>query len=559
MTIVHVQGRLGTTLVLADKPRGPQGPAGTAATVAVGTVTTGAPGSSAAVTNSGTSTAAVLDVTIPRGDKGDKGDTGADATAKQALIGRVTPRQWAKVYRVNNSGSLPAEQTGSAVYATIAAALAAVATDRGTVLTGTGYDAGPEHRALILIDPGTYSEQVSPGRSFVDLVGSSGNAADVIITQSTAAATLELAGDTHYVANLTLRQTGTASGGGIYPMHTDSSPNRPGSTAASAPQQKTFVNVVFESQNANRAEAAGVGLYQREMVTFIDCVFKPMGNSSALNMHNTASQKWPATCTLVDCTINSGSNSCFQVSDLGSGQPDRITWIGGALTTTGANQVTWVTQTGTTLQLVLDPTVATKPILNNTNPSTVVWARSPWSLDAIGGRSGDIDAFYGPSSAGVPQVLVPPCGPDANATLVANRLYYLPVEYDATVLSKTVRVMVGSTPAGIISAGLWLDDGTGKPGGYMAHKTGPGVTLTAGALTITLNYLRRFFPGYRRMWLGLVVDNAASKVATSSTLSGMVPCYYQDLTAGFSSLPTTATPVALTAGDVVPIGAVVTQ
>lgn len=52
---------------------GPIGPAGTAATVAVGTTTTGA---TAAVTNSGTSTAAVLDFVLPRGPQGLPGSTG---------------------------------------------------------------------------------------------------------------------------------------------------------------------------------------------------------------------------------------------------------------------------------------------------------------------------------------------------------------------------------------------------------------------------------------------------------------------------------------------------
>ncbi|NBW18376.1 MAG: hypothetical protein EBR82_61415, partial [Caulobacteraceae bacterium] len=65
---------------------GPTGTAGAAATVSVGTVTTGAPGSSAAVVNVGSSSAAVLNFTIPagatgatgaKGDKGDRGDTGS--------------------------------------------------------------------------------------------------------------------------------------------------------------------------------------------------------------------------------------------------------------------------------------------------------------------------------------------------------------------------------------------------------------------------------------------------------------------------------------------------
>lgn len=59
---------------------GPQGPAGSpgadgaAATIKIGTVTSGA---AASVTNSGTTSAAVFDFVLPKGDKGEKGDTGA--------------------------------------------------------------------------------------------------------------------------------------------------------------------------------------------------------------------------------------------------------------------------------------------------------------------------------------------------------------------------------------------------------------------------------------------------------------------------------------------------
>jgi hypothetical protein len=60
-------------------PEGPQGDPGTpgsAATIAMGTTTTGAPGTNAAVVNSGTSSAAVFDFTIPRGDVGPQGPQG---------------------------------------------------------------------------------------------------------------------------------------------------------------------------------------------------------------------------------------------------------------------------------------------------------------------------------------------------------------------------------------------------------------------------------------------------------------------------------------------------
>ena len=55
---------------------GAAGPAGTAATLAVGAVHTGAPGTQAQVVNTGTSSAAVLELTLPRGAQGEPGPAG---------------------------------------------------------------------------------------------------------------------------------------------------------------------------------------------------------------------------------------------------------------------------------------------------------------------------------------------------------------------------------------------------------------------------------------------------------------------------------------------------
>lgn len=78
-----IQGPQGATG--ATGATGNTGPAGTAASVAVGTVTTGAAGSSVIVTNSGTSSAAVLDFTIPRGNAG-TGDVSGPASATDNQI-----------------------------------------------------------------------------------------------------------------------------------------------------------------------------------------------------------------------------------------------------------------------------------------------------------------------------------------------------------------------------------------------------------------------------------------------------------------------------------------
>lgn len=64
-----------------DGLNGIDGTDGKAATIAIGTVTTGEPGSNASVTNVGTDTAAVLDISIPRGDKGVDGTGSGDVIA----------------------------------------------------------------------------------------------------------------------------------------------------------------------------------------------------------------------------------------------------------------------------------------------------------------------------------------------------------------------------------------------------------------------------------------------------------------------------------------------
>jgi len=61
----------GTQWVLQGNTKGDKGDTGTAATIAVGTVTGGA---TASITNSGTSSAAVFDFVLPKGDKGETGD-----------------------------------------------------------------------------------------------------------------------------------------------------------------------------------------------------------------------------------------------------------------------------------------------------------------------------------------------------------------------------------------------------------------------------------------------------------------------------------------------------
>lgn len=99
---------------------GEKGDPGTAATVTIGTVTTGAAGSNASVTNVGTSTAAKLNFTIPRGtqgvqgirgvqgEKGEPGEKGDPGTAATITVGTVTTGAAGSSATVTNSGTASA-------------------------------------------------------------------------------------------------------------------------------------------------------------------------------------------------------------------------------------------------------------------------------------------------------------------------------------------------------------------------------------------------------------------------------------------------------------------
>ena len=84
---------------LIPGPQGPKGPPGTSATIAIGTTTTGAPNTNALVTNSGTSSNAVLNFTIPRGVTGNNGQS---ATIE---IGTTTTLPVGSDATVTNSGT----------------------------------------------------------------------------------------------------------------------------------------------------------------------------------------------------------------------------------------------------------------------------------------------------------------------------------------------------------------------------------------------------------------------------------------------------------------------
>lgn len=72
--------------------QGVQGPAGNAATITIGSVTTSAPGTAAKVTNSGTSSAVVLDFVLPKGKDGADGGVTVDEALSDTSVNPVQNR-----------------------------------------------------------------------------------------------------------------------------------------------------------------------------------------------------------------------------------------------------------------------------------------------------------------------------------------------------------------------------------------------------------------------------------------------------------------------------------
>lgn len=113
-----IQGPKGDTGPMGQT--GAKGDTGAAATVQVGNTNTGAPGTNAQVTNAGNEHFAVFNFTIPRGDKGetgatgaqgakgDKGDKGDTGTAATITVGSTTTTNPGTNATVTNSGTTSA-------------------------------------------------------------------------------------------------------------------------------------------------------------------------------------------------------------------------------------------------------------------------------------------------------------------------------------------------------------------------------------------------------------------------------------------------------------------
>jgi hypothetical protein len=132
------------TLLAQAGSAGPSGPTGSAASLTIGTVTTGVPGSQAAVSNTGTSTAAVLNFTIPQGAAG-TGGSGSEGGGTSGI-------PFASVYHsVQNNLTYPYYSVNTSTGSTTEAAPYSVLTWTPTGCTATSLTVFSEQGGTITV------------------------------------------------------------------------------------------------------------------------------------------------------------------------------------------------------------------------------------------------------------------------------------------------------------------------------------------------------------------------------------------------------------------------
>ena len=118
--------------------KGDTGDTGTAATIAAGTTTTGSAGTSASVTNVGTSSAAVFNFTVPKGDTGATGPTGPGYSGVTSTTSLTIANSVTRVFTITSGSAFATGvRVRAASAATPASYMEGIVTVSGTTMTMT--------------------------------------------------------------------------------------------------------------------------------------------------------------------------------------------------------------------------------------------------------------------------------------------------------------------------------------------------------------------------------------------------------------------------------------
>jgi hypothetical protein len=517
--------------------------------------------------------------------------------AWDAIVEVMRPRSYVATYFVQ-AGLTNGAAFG--VYPTYNAAYLAAKADHDRLIAGSATKDGqtnPFQRRRIIMAPGTYNEQLT-SYPFLDVIGATGNRADVVFTYAGNANVTSTTGKSVYYAHFTLEHTGDDP-----EWHPLRDAGYSGDLDMGLRQRRAVIlnNIAFKCSPTGLAGKGAIdgGNAQGTVIVFANCGFycpgqpqvmswstnlngaagSPPGRTYFLNCHVQANYDFYPDPTLPNNGVT-GWAAPIGMTDKGSGRGDSNTWVGGTFDY-GTHQPVGATvviaggnTAGHNAKFYIDPnlpalgnfegtvpTIEAKGVIAmrlNESAANVVRENRVFDVPVAGLTRQMSDYFGAESGAPYPAAasgIVPPVPVTGKATLVPNRVYfvYTPLP-PKTIQARRVRVGVG-VAAGNAAAALIIDNGAGVPltdGNAIRAAAPTEVTPTAWLGELADRF---YFPGHGGIWQAFVTDSATATfdVNADAVGAGALVFYKDGWAGGTIPIPAAGTLTALPAGQAAPI------
>lgn len=219
------------------------------------------------------------------------------------------------------------------------------------------------YRVLVYVPNGTYDECVDmSGHPYVDVVGQSRTGV-IVTSTNTSLDTFKIGGTDTMLAHMTIRHITPVSATQQYPIHCDSSTGA-ADGGAGAEVNMILYDITAAASGGNGKSGIGAGLYANQRLTAINSTFTSDA-AAGVFVHNQATQTNLMRAQFLNCVGVSTNDQGFAFSNLGSGNADLVTIVGGYYSggTTGVHFYGATTEARLALNTSGDlPTVVAGPV-----------------------------------------------------------------------------------------------------------------------------------------------------------------------------------------------------
>lgn len=420
----------------------------------------------------------------PPGGTPPTGPTGWPATTDQVIASmRPTGRRLAAL-TVNPAAPITATNKHTIV-AAMDQAKAIQATDaQNTGLAFLG-NLGPDYRVDIIIAAGTYDEQVGTA-GWVNLVGATGDPADVVIHNSGDSGGVIHSFGAIYMEGLTLWSQDNGGGTGTGPKYCWHITG--GGTSIAA-------NCILRSTNTGSTGVSGMDGGGGTYTLFYGCDLTGAAPGVITNMHGANNPTEPLTIAWVDCTTN---------GEIGYSQ---------------------LTSTMTDVLWSIDTTDAGSPAAITTSGSVTVHTTGTWPVPTGGVSPRDL-AYHYPSAIGSAHTEIIGAEDQAAFSPPVGRVYYVPLTITQA-LNASWHGLVAAAAGGVCGVRMQLR-GYGATGPEWEPTASLG-TLVSGVNESQFYYRATFYPGDAAKeiaYMAVSIDSGAPSLMGS--LTAAVGAYYSD-------------------------------